>query len=270
VTFQALIADPHGEGRPISYDVLACANQNDLTCSNAWESIEVAHGVVNASNGVDTELSLPMTPGLFLLDGGIEVDGGLEPFPLLVQVLQDDPYHGLAGLLMPVVLHVVAEPVPGSDAGVEEIYAQKLMAFDCAYFPDMKPQTIPVIPSLTFNDAGWPEDAGVGGLLSAAGGGPFNVAVGDVSGLEETYSVIDFNLQEDHLTESWLIDYYTIDGSFSLNETGGADLGGGVGTNVSSWSPLASNGSGTVVFWFTVRNGRGGMSWTRRTLQYSP
>jgi hypothetical protein len=254
VQYNALLADPDGGGRTIDYELYACANQADLTCSTVSETLQLAVGATAASNGVDTVLTLELSPGpgsLFLPS----TDGGL-PTPLLEQVLNDDPYHGLGGVLLPLVLHVTA--------GTEEIYAQKLMVYSCPYFPDMTPQTTPHLPGLQANGVEWPPD--VTGVSDAG----LQITIDDVSKLEATYAVPDFNLQEVYLTESWLIDYYTTLGTFSPTETGGTDLGGQTTTNESQWSPPADATEQDVTFWFVVRNGRGGLSWTERLLHYSP
>jgi hypothetical protein len=276
VTFKALVADPAGQGRTFSWSIRACGNPSDVTCTNAWESVELARGFgsatglppqVNGVTPVDTEVSIQLTPGLTFLDGGFYVpDAGVVPYPLLFQVLQDDPYKGIDGLWMPLVFHVVADPPPGGDAGVEEIYAQKLMVFSCPFFPDMKPNQTPHLRGFQLDGAEWAEDA----IPSRTGVGPFHVTADDVSDLQEAYGVVDFNLQEVHLTEAWIIDYYATLGTFSPSETGGVDFGGNTDPHSTGWSPGAGTHDEIVTFWFTVRDGRGGESWTKRLLHYLP
>jgi hypothetical protein len=254
ITYNALIADPDGGGRTIDYELYACADPADLTCSNAWETIRLEVGTTAAANGVETVLTLGLSPGpgsLFLPS----TDGG-NPTPLLAQVIADDPYHGLGGVNLPLVLHL--------RAGTEEIWAQKLMVYSCPYFPDMKPQTTPQIPGLQANGVEWPD--GVTGVTDAG----LQITIDDVSKLEATYGVPSFNLQEVYLTESWVIDYYTTLGTFSPTETGGTDLGGQTSSHVSDWKLPSQASERDVTFWFVVRNGRGGESWTQRDLHYSP
>jgi hypothetical protein len=269
VTYRALIADPSGKGRTLSYQLLACADQSDLTCGNAWESIPLVNWTTTTATdqpdgGFDGGLTLSgLTPGTQI----VSFDGGT---PLLLQVLRDDPYKGLGGLLTPLVLQLVGDPVAGSSAGVEEIYAQKLMVYSCAFFPDMNQSASrnrnPTLKGFTLDAEDWPEDV----IPTRTGAGPFHVQADDVSDLEETYAVVDFNLQELYLKEAWIIDYYATLGSFAPEETGGEDLSGNVDPHTTGWSPPAGAREQIVEFWFTVRNGRGGFSWTRRFLHYIP
>jgi hypothetical protein len=251
VTYTALIADPLGGGRPIQYELWACGDPNDLTCADAGQRATLATGTTDAGASLDTEVVLqlgPNGPGTAL-----DTDGGF----LLLDVEQNDPYHGLGGIRMPLVLHV--------KAGTEEIFAQKLMIFSCQFFPDMKPNQNPQLRGFLLGGLPWPEDGG-----SVQGSGNIQVQADNISDLEESYSVVAFDLSEVHLTESWIIDWYTTLGSFSPDETGGTDFAGNQDPHSTAWSVGSGSPDAGVRFWFVVRDGRGGMSWEKQFLNYSP
>jgi len=254
--FKALIADPAGQGRPIAWELWACANPNDRTCTTPTENQLLASGQTAVTNGLDEELTMTVQPGAVILSNG-PADGG--PEPLLLQVIQDDPYHGLGGILMPVVLHL--------RAGAEEIYAQKLMVFSCQFFPQMKPNQTPVLRGFQLAGVEWPND---GGTVRAQGAGSIQVQADDISDLEESYVVPGFDLKPVSLVESWKIDYYTTLGTFSPDETGGTNLDGSADPNTTAWSLPSGATEQDVNFWFVVRDGRGGESWTQRKLHYVP
>lgn len=245
VRLTALIADPAGDGRDLDYTLWACASQSDDTCKD--DHVELARGTTKAG-----ELVLDLFPGpgvARLPDGSF----------LAQEVLQKDTYQGLGGLRMPLVLWV--------RGGSEQIYAQKLMVYGCPFFPDMKPNVMPVLPSgLLLEGEAW--DEGVPRALS--GRGPFRVDLPDVSALEESYIVPSFELQPVHLQESWRFSFYATLGSFTPESTGGTDLGGQSGNNHASWKPPRDAQAQTVTFWIVTRDGRGGISWVTRTVDYTP
>jgi hypothetical protein len=245
VTYRALMVDPKGGNRPIRYSLWACADASDTLCSDAANHVELASGT--ASEGV---LQLSIHPGEALAGDGT---------PLLYRVQEKDPYKGLGGLRMPLVLH--------AQAGDEEIYAQKLMVFSCPLVEGMTPNNNPVLPGLNLEDSTWPEEIS----KDLHGPGPFAISVDDVSSLEEHYVVPGIRVKSVSLTESWKISWYTTLGKFSAEETGGADFGGEVGRHRTKWEPPKEGGAEQdVTFWAVVRDGRGGVSWTIRRAHWVP
>src|SRR5262249_21844391 len=135
---RALIADPAGGGRSIDYDLAACTDLADLTCTeDASQRVELGQGSLQAGGW-----STAGTPGPMVLPGGTT--------PLLKGVLDKDQYHGLGGIRLPVVLHL--------KAGDEEVYATKLMVFSCQIYPDYPPNVPPHLPGLRIADTPWPVD----------------------------------------------------------------------------------------------------------------
>jgi hypothetical protein len=244
VTYRALLVDPAGGGRPIQYTLWACADTEDRRCSDEAHRVKLAEGTTAPG-----ELVLAIRPGAATVGDT----------PLLVRVQEADPYRGLGGIRMPLVLHAVA--------GDEEVYAQKLMVFWCPVVEGMRENVQPVIPGLRLEDAPWAEDA----LPELRGPGPFVVTVDDVSALEETYVVPGLRQDAVTLKEAWEISWHATLGEFSPQVTGGADFGGQQGRHRTEWEPPedATEG-GEVTFWAVVRDGRGGSSWVSRRARWSP
>ncbi|KFE72006.1 hypothetical protein [Hyalangium minutum] len=245
VNFSALLADPQGQGRSLQYEVWACADSKDYTCSDTANRVQLAQG-----STTESELSLSLRPGDTQAEDGT---------PLLRRVLEKDPYKGLGGLRMPLVLHV--------RAGDEEVYAQKLMVFWCPVVEGMAANVNPVLPGLKLEDAPWAEDA----VPELRGSGPFVLATEDVTALQEPYVVPGLRAQAVSLTEAWKVSWHATFGEFSVQQTGGADFGGQVGRHRTEWEPPEEGGSAQdVIFWAVVRDGRGGESWLRRRAHWVP
>jgi len=246
----SLIADPAGGGRQISYALWGCADPADRDCSQEADRVLLSQGAAQ-----DGELVVTAAPLLAQLPDGTF---------LIQRVLEKDPYTGLGGLRVPLVLHL--------QAGTEEVWAQKLMVYSCKYFPDQEQNVLPVLPGVTLG--GGPLDAGVPPDLS--GPGPFAFAPVDFRALEEPYVVPGFPEPPSttpvpiHLVESWKISWYADYGAFSPGTTGGADLTGGEGRHNTEWRPPFPGEARDVRFWFVVRDGRGGLSWLTRQARYLP
>ncbi len=245
VKLTALIPDPAGGGRELDYTLWACAAQDDETCRE--DRVELARGI---TQGGELELTLFPGPGAARLPDGTF---------LAQRVLEKDTYRGLGGLRLPLVLWV-----RGSNG--EQIYAQKLLVYGCPFFPEMKPNVQPELPGVLLEGEPWEE--GVPRALS--GPGPFRMEAPDLSALQEPYTVPSFELTPVRLEEAWKLAWHATLGSFSPNQTGGADLGGGEGRQRTQWQPPRGAGPQEVRFWVVVRDGRGGSSWITRTARYTP
>lgn len=244
VRLTALIPDPAGEGRDLDYTLWACASQDDDTCRE--DRVELARGV---TKGGELVIDLFPGPGTSRL-----ADGTF----LVQRILEEDLYNGLGGVRMPLVLWV--------RGGGEQVYAQKLMVYGCRFFPEMEANEQPQLPDLLLEGEPWVE--GVPRELS--GPGPFEVNVPDLTGREEAYVVPSFELKPVNLQEAWEVAWHTTLGSFSPNQTGGSDFGGGVARHRVEWTPPRNAQAQEVRFWVVARDGRGGMSWLERTVNYTP
>ncbi|AKJ06331.1 hypothetical protein ATI61_105679 [Archangium gephyra] len=244
VRLTALIPDPAGEGRELDYTLWACASQDDDTCRE--DRVELARGV---TKGGELVVDLFPGPGTSRLGDGTF---------LVQRILEKDLYNGLGGVRMPLVLWV--------RGGSEQVYAQKLMVYGCRFFPEMQPNVQPELPDLLLEGEPWV--AGVPRELS--GPGPFEVNVPELTGREEAYVVPSFELKPVNLQEAWEVAWHTTLGTFSPNQTGGADFGGGVARHRVEWTPPRNAQAQEVRFWVVARDGRGGMSWVERTVKYTP
>lgn len=244
VRLTALIPDPAGDGRELDYTLWACGSPNDETCVE--NRVELARGVTQAG-----ELVINLFPG----PGAARLPDGTF---LAQKVLEQDTYRGLGGLRMPVVLWV--------RGGGEQVYAQKLMVYGCRFFPEMKSNVQPALPGVLLGGQPWEE--GVPRELS--GPGPFEMNVADLAEVQEPYVVPSFELKPVQLQEAWELAWHTTLGRMSPNETGGADFGGGVERHRVEWTPPRDAQAQEVRFWVVVRDGRGGMSWVERRVNYTP
>lgn len=258
--FTALVADPAGAGRSLDYRLLACANRGDRDCNNEGDYVELQSGTTTGG-----ELKARVTLGTRVLDDGNDAgfplpDGGTGSL-LLFEVIQQDTFKGLGGIRVPVVLELSAP-----DTG-EKIYAQKLMVYSCAFFPQMKQNVTPVLPGIRFKGEPWPEDE----VKDLSGKDEFALSPEDFSELQEPYVVPSIELKPYDLVESWKITWMTTSGTMSAYNTGGTDFVGEEGRHNSKWKPdqLATEPK-DVTLYFVVRDGRGGQSWTTRRVRWSP
>jgi hypothetical protein len=249
VTLTTLIVDPKGAGRSLRYHLRTCASQSDHACSTVGESLELTQGTTTAG-----ELKLSVSLGAQVLADGT---------PLLFKVIEKDDYRGFGGIRVPVVLQVAAD-----DTG-EDLFAAKLMVFQCPLVEGMTPNVQPQLPGMTMADAGWPDADG--GVLSVQGTHAVAMEPMDFSSLEESYVVPSFQLQPVQLQEAWKVSWYTTMGTMSPNTTGGTDFAGVEGAHRNKWTPDDTVTAATdVQFWFVVRDGRGGENWLTRSLHWSP
>jgi hypothetical protein len=244
VTFRALLVDPKGEGRPIQYELMACADVQDLQCATAGERVLLGAGTTTAG-----ELTLVLRPAVTFLE-----DNTL----LLQRVRERDPYQGLGGVRLPLVLHVTA--------GEEEIHAQKLMVFNCPLVPGMKENQTPHLPGLRLEGEPWHEEV----VPVLRGEGPFTVEPEDFRALQEEYVVPSLKLEPVTLVESWEISWHTTLGRMGPGETGGATIDGSEPRHRVEWRPPRDAAEQEVTFWAVVRDGRGGQSWLSRRVRWEP
>jgi hypothetical protein len=258
INFTALIADPAGAGRSLDYRLLTCANRGDRDCNNEGDFLQLAAGVTTGGelqlNNVSPVFALGPDAGLRTLDDGSAT-------PLFFEVITQDNFKGLGGIRIPVVLELSA-----ADTG-EKIYAQKLMVYTCGLFPQMQQNVTPVLPGLTFDGDPWPE----GEVKKVKGKQEFPLLPEDFSALEEKYVVPSLALQPVDLVESWKVTWMTTSGTMSSYNTGGTNLDGTSERHLSRWRPdSTATEEQDVEFYFVVRDGRGGNSWTKRTVRWQP
>ncbi len=244
VTFRALMVDPREAERSIRYELYACSAVTTALCDPEEERVLLAEGTVPQG-----ELELRIRPGATLLPDGT---------PLLQRVQERDPYRGLGGARMPLVLHVTA--------GEDEVWASKLMVFNCPLVPGMKQNQQPVLPGVRLQGQPWHEEV----VPVLRGAGPFEVTPEGLEALQEDYVVPSFRLEPVALKESWEISWHATLGQFSPGETGGTEITGETERQRTEWQPPADGTEQEVTFWAVVRDGRGGQSWLKRRARWIP
>lgn len=253
-----LVLDP--QQRDISWDLRACTSQGDLECDDDGGYVPLASGVTKP--GV-VQLQSPLA--LQTLSGSL-FDGGR---PLIQGVIEADAFRGFGGIRVPVVMHVIA--------GTEEVFAQKLMVYNCKLFDEQKANVLPVIPGVTYQGKDWPEslDGGPTMRIGLKDATELVMSPTDFSALEEDYVVPSVSLKPVQLKESWKFSWHTSLGRFSPTTSGGTDFTGMLAKPWSTWLPRADGGVAglteqDVDFWIVVRDGRGGESWITRKAHFVP
>lgn len=270
IAMTVLIADPSGDGRPLTYRVTSCGRVGDRTCTDEDGFLELARGETTGG-----ELSLSLAPAaLVRLDAGVErlPDGGFQPSAnslvqlpdgqfLVQRVLQQDTYKGLGGIRVPVVLEV------STSSGDERIFAQKLMVYTCAFLPQMRANVTPVLPGIRVDGESWGESE----MKELSGKRDFEFEPEDFAALEEPYVVPSFQLAPVNLVESWKLSWYATSGTFSALSTGGTNFAGEGGRHRNTWAPNpTAQSSRDVTFFVVTRDGRGGTSWITRKALWTP
>ncbi len=255
LTYRALVEDPKGEGRELSYRLRACANTGDRECDNTDDFVELLSGKAPAGEWVfPLDGSAPNKP---LLGTALLPDGQ----PLLLEAITQDSSRGLGGIRIPVMLEVKANETD------EHIYAQKLMVVTCQFFPSMRENVTPVLPGMLLRGEPWPEDL----VPEFNGKDPVPMEPVDFAGLEEPYTVPSLQLTPVNLTESWKIAWYTTLGTMASFETGGTNFDGNTERQKNRWQPDTTvTEPRDVTFHFVVRDGRGGQSWLTRRAKWTP
>jgi len=255
LTYRALVEDPAGGGRALTYRLRACANTGDRECDNTDDFVELTSGKRPAG---EWELPLDgLTPQTPLLGTALLPDGN----PLLLEAIVQDSSRGLGGIRVPVMLEVKA-----SDTD-EWIFAQKLMVYQCQFFPSMRENVTPRLPGLLLDKEPWPE----GEVKQLSGDREFVLEPVDFSALEEPYTVPSVTLSQVNLTETWKLAWYSTRGSVGNFETGGTNFDGNSERHRNTWKPDTSLAEPVeVTFVVVARDGRGGQSWLIRKARWSP
>lgn len=255
LTYKALVVDPQGGGRELSYKLRACVSQGDRECDNAQQFVDLTSGKLPA--GEWTLLLDGSSPSKPVLGTSLLPNGQ----PLLLEAVIQDSSRGLGGIRLPVMLEVKA-----SDTN-EHIYAQKLMVVQCQFFPTMRENVTPVLPGILADGEPWPE----GEVRQLEGYDGIRFEPADFTALEEPYTVPSIQLTPVNLVESWKIAWYTTHGTMSSFETGGTNFDGKTERHASRWQPDATvKTAREVTFYFVVRDGRGGQSWLVRRAMWTP
>ncbi len=267
IQLAALVADPHGGGRNLSWTWTECPQTSDERCPDD------AGYIIAQGNGQPSEIATTFdvaAEGLKEEQIQATCDGGCPATPLL-STFADNPL-GLCrfGVWLQIGLEVEG---PGDGGG--PIWGSKLMVFtpvpsdyptdagECPQGPDggMPPHNNPVLTSLELDQETLP----VSGSVDVLAGQSYSITPVIPSNAELPYCLPNFQGGWTPLTETWLISMMTTMGNFSEEQVGAGGFGnlaGGAINLTVAWTTPPDAGVATI--YSIVRDGRGGTSWFTR------
>jgi hypothetical protein len=278
VDIQALVLDPAGGGRTLSWTWTFCPS--DTSSTNPTERCPTDPAYVIAKGNGDpskiaTHWSLAQTALEELsTQQTCHAPRVCPPTPLLTALGQDALGLCRYGIWLQIGLEVDA-------ADGEQLFGSKLLVLTPV--PDDYPKDPAVCPQgpnggppahdnpapvgLSLVTVPLPTD---GGITQVDGGGTYDVRPLPPDGGAQDYCVPDFGGGWARLTETWLFSLMTTGGSFSKQQVGGAGGFGGTGFGATQpgpstdltvqWAtPIAG---GPATFYEVTRDGRGGTSWS--------
>lgn len=243
VQIDALVADPLGNGRTISYTFSTCTllDPNASACLGKSPGYQVLTTGTTAPNQGSVVISTVFAPS--------------DAF--VTQALQQDNYHGLDGLRVPVQLSIAA--------GNEQMVGVKLVVYTPP-FPGITnaPHNNPNIAGITVDGAPWPNNGAFTFSMAQRPTDGWNIAPVFDGNAQATYQLPSFQGKILTFTESWLFDYFSTFGDFfSLTTAGGFQIASNAANATSSkWKPADGTAPASGTFYVVVRDGRGGENWT--------
>jgi hypothetical protein len=251
VNVTVLIADPNAAGRSIDYTLSTCArldttNRNCTSASIGYQ--QILQGQTSAPNGY-TELSLTFSA----------------PDTLLLQALEQDPYHGTQGLWLPVQLEL--------SAGQQQVVGTKLVVYS---LPDVAGDDVlnenPNLLAIHVDQDEWAAQTPFVFSVAATPKDGFVLNPIFDTSAQQRYQQPTFTGNTRASQEIWLVDYFSTWGGMTPTTAGGAGLAAAnQNTQPSSaFKPPKAAQLGPGLFWFVVRDGRGGESWLVRPAVLTP
>jgi hypothetical protein len=239
----ALVADPQGGGRVLQYQWTACVDpapgDADVICPQ-----EPPFVALGGSGGTAGVVSTTFTPTTDLLTAAFE------------------DYQGLVlyGVRFMITLTVTTPD------GSQQITGGKRVQLSCQLVPGQTAATNPTFTTISLDGTTWvsPGDPDVSGTTQ------HTVTPADPSSLEQHYVVPTYTGGSQALTEAWIYDYMATAGHYSSFELGGIDFSGQPVPIQNTWNALTTDPEEDVTYYFLVRNGRGGETWTTRQAHLIP
>jgi hypothetical protein len=284
-TVTALVVDPKGQGRPVSYSVLACPRDIDTVTAATGKN-----GVICQANVPgQTPTSLEVTPAdapLATSDPGPEHDIAVDfsvPPSLLSLAFTVDPVAAKEGFQLPVTVQFQF------NAGTESIVATKRMIFS-QQATDRPTQTPNQNPTLTSVQAYPPASADPAGNPTTAdtdlpdGAPPIQVPLGSEmwflpkGAVAEAYSTRELTRDNppqvvtlDVAAETLRYAFFATAGTFTPPQTSTATsvlFTSTSGPQLASkyQAPTTMPADPNVTVWIVTRDERGGASWTSRQI----
>jgi hypothetical protein len=280
-TFTALVMDPKGNGRAISYDVLACPRDIDTVTAATGHNGVICQPNVAGQTQTSYEVIPPSTPAM-TADPGPEHDISFNfsvPPSLLALAFQADKYAA-AGFQLPVVVQMEL------GAGSEDIVSTKRLIFS-QQLPDRPPQAPNQNPEVTtvttyaardanldpispmLLDPSAPVMVPLGGKLWFEPGGAVAEAYSTRTLTRDTPARI---VTTDVPAETLRFAFFTTAGTFTPVETSTATSAifttpGRPHLESQYTAPTKMPDNPLVTLWIVAHDERGGASWTTRQIQ---
>ncbi len=280
-TLTALVVDPKGNGRTISYDVLACPRDIDTVTAATGHNGVICQHNVPGQTPTSLEVIPPDMPATTSDPGpehDISFDFLVSP-SLLALAFGADPYAAM-GFQLPVVVQMELS------AGTENIVSTKRMIFS-QQLPDRPPQspnqnpevmTVTTYPARDTNldpispvplDNSAPQMVALGGTVWFEPGGAVAEAYSTRTLTRDTPPQV---VTTDVPAETLRYSFFTTAGTFTPVETSTATPAiftkpdrPHIESQYTAPSTMPDNPLLTV--WIVVRDERGGASWTTRQIQ---
>jgi len=280
-TFTALVVDPKGNGRSISYDVLACPRDIDTVTAATGHNGVICQQNVAGQTPTSYEVIPPSTPAM-TSDPGPEHDISFDfsvPPSLLQLAFTADPYAAM-GFQLPVVVQMHL------GAGSENIVATKRLIFS-QQLPDRPAQAPNQNPEVTTVTTYPARDANLDPIspMPLDPGAPVPVPLGAKVWFEpggavaEAYSTRTLTrdnpprvVTTDVPAETLRFAFFTTAGTFTPVETSTATSA--IFTKPDRphlesqyTAPTKMPDDPLVTLWIFAHDERGGASWTTRQIQ---
>jgi hypothetical protein len=281
-TFTALVVDPKGNGRAISYDVLACPRDIDTVTAATGHNGVICQPNVPGQTPTSLEVIPPATPAMTSDPGpehDISFDFSVSP-ALLAQAFTVDPNAAASGFQLPVVVQMELA------AGTENLVTTKRLIFS-QQLPDRPPQspnqnpevtTVTVYPARDANldpispvplDSSAPLAVPLGGTIWFEPGGAIAEAYSTRTLTHDNPPQV---VTTDVPAETLRYAFFTTAGTFTPFETSTATPAiftkpdrPHIESHYTAPTSMPDNPLLTV--WIVVRDERGGASWTTRQIQ---
>jgi hypothetical protein len=279
--FTALVVDAKGNGRSISYDVLACPRDIDTVTAATGHNGVICQQNVAGQTPTSYEVISPSTPATTTDPGpehDIQFDFNVPP-SLLALAFKADPYAAM-GFQLPVVVQTELH------AGSENIVTTKRLIFS-QQLPDRPPQAPNQNPEITTVTTYPVRDANLDPISPTPldNTAPVVVRLGSTLWFEpggaiaEAYSTRTLTrdnppqvVTTDVAAETMRYSFFSTAGTFTPVETSTAT--GVIFTKPDRphlesqyTAPTTMPDNPLLTVWIVVRDERGGASWTTRQIQ---
>lgn len=200
-----------------------------------------------------------LAEGTYDGDGfGVTFTLGVENAALLLKTLEEDPWHGFGGLPLPVTVKV------WNDRGEEEHAFKEIILQIPRLSVEGEPDNENPPPPVLLDADGAPlAEAGVPVPFP----GEWKIDVDPTArDARPRYNVPTYSGGTLSIDESWTYQWFSTRGTFAPETTGGLNpVTGEAISAVTTLTTHKKDGPGEMTVWCVLRDGRGGVSWTRFT-----